>query len=85
MNFRVFSGMRVVSICGDNNDASPFLNAGSLDFMRSRQNLKKAIKCEQSKRKGYSQKPKTYHYLSKIPNHLTITADGKPFLILIPE
>jgi len=58
---------------------------GSSDFMKSSQNLKKAIKCEQSKRKGYPQKQKTYHDLSKIPCHLTITADGKPFLTLIPE
>jgi hypothetical protein len=53
--------------------------------MKSSQNLKKAIKCEQSKRKGYPKKQKTYHDLFKIPCHLTMTADGKPFLILIPE
>jgi hypothetical protein len=55
---------------------------GSSAFMRSSQNLKKAIQRERSKKKGYPQKAKTYQDLSKIPDHLTITADGKPFLIL---
>jgi hypothetical protein len=55
---------------------------GMLAFMRSGQNLSKAIQRERSNAKGYPKKPKSFDDVATIPDHLSATGDGQPFVLL---
>jgi hypothetical protein len=57
--------------------------------MRSSQTLAKAIQRQRNIHKGYPKKAKKYEDLVNIPDRLSVTADGQPFVLLngtvIPE